>query len=203
MSHLQFYLRTGGCKFGNACRYNHTRPRALTSPILELNFLGLPIRPVKFVLYCCLMVNLFHIWSVAYRLSWSHPSFIPSFIDCISYLICFDEYNDFLIGRMKKNVPITCAQDPANMEQTASLIILILQPLLDLNLFQDITMEFPYKVHPNHRSHHGLHQEYLMKPQHLYLLWFHHLKIKTGMGTRYYIAFISDSWVWSVLIWSH
>ncbi|KAA0055296.1 zinc finger CCCH domain-containing protein 43 [Cucumis melo var. makuwa] len=41
----KFYLRTGGCKFGNACRYNHTRSRALTSPILELNFLGLPIRP--------------------------------------------------------------------------------------------------------------------------------------------------------------
>ncbi|XP_023519703.1 zinc finger CCCH domain-containing protein 43 [Cucurbita pepo subsp. pepo] len=41
----KFYLRTGGCKFGDACRYNHTRPKALASSILELNFLGLPIRP--------------------------------------------------------------------------------------------------------------------------------------------------------------
>ncbi|XP_022994155.1 zinc finger CCCH domain-containing protein 43-like isoform X1 [Cucurbita maxima] len=40
----KYYSRTGGCKFGTACRYNHTRPRALPNPILELNFLGLPIR---------------------------------------------------------------------------------------------------------------------------------------------------------------
>ncbi|XWS60327.1 hypothetical protein CRYUN_Cryun07bG0026400 [Craigia yunnanensis] len=41
---LQYYLRTGGCKFGKACRYNHSRAKSLVGPILELNFLGLPIR---------------------------------------------------------------------------------------------------------------------------------------------------------------
>ncbi|XP_022729441.1 zinc finger CCCH domain-containing protein 43-like isoform X2 [Durio zibethinus] len=40
----QYYLRTGGCKFGKACRYNHSRAKSLVVPILELNFLGLPIR---------------------------------------------------------------------------------------------------------------------------------------------------------------
>lgn len=48
----KYYLRTGGCKFGKSCRYNHSRVRppvlpAKTTvfPALELNFLGLPIRP--------------------------------------------------------------------------------------------------------------------------------------------------------------
>ncbi|KAL5750686.1 hypothetical protein ACOSP7_025289 [Xanthoceras sorbifolium] len=41
----KYYLRTGGCKFGKACRYNHTRAKSAVIPILELNFLGLPIRP--------------------------------------------------------------------------------------------------------------------------------------------------------------
>ncbi|KAH1074674.1 hypothetical protein J1N35_027002 [Gossypium stocksii] len=40
----KYYLRTGGCKFGNACRFNHSTAKSSTSPILELNFLGLPIR---------------------------------------------------------------------------------------------------------------------------------------------------------------
>ncbi|KAK4843111.1 hypothetical protein QYF36_004137 [Acer negundo] len=40
----KYYLRTGGCKFGKACRYNHTRAKSAVLPILELNFLGLPIR---------------------------------------------------------------------------------------------------------------------------------------------------------------
>ncbi|KAJ6970670.1 callose synthase 10 isoform X1 [Populus alba x Populus x berolinensis] len=49
----KYYLRTGGCKYGNACRFNHTREKTFSVPplktpmpsILELNFLGLPIRP--------------------------------------------------------------------------------------------------------------------------------------------------------------
>ncbi|KAH9776597.1 zinc finger CCCH domain-containing protein 43 [Citrus sinensis] len=41
----KYYLRTGGCKFGKACRFNHTRAKSTVAPVLELNFLGLPIRP--------------------------------------------------------------------------------------------------------------------------------------------------------------
>ncbi|XP_031283554.1 zinc finger CCCH domain-containing protein 67 [Pistacia vera] len=41
----KYYLKTGGCKFGKACRYSHTRAKSPVIPILELNFLGLPIRP--------------------------------------------------------------------------------------------------------------------------------------------------------------
>ncbi|KAI6682761.1 hypothetical protein NL676_028674 [Syzygium grande] len=41
----KYYLKTGGCKYGKACRYNHSRPKAFVTPFVELNFLGLPIRP--------------------------------------------------------------------------------------------------------------------------------------------------------------
>ncbi|XP_043813509.1 zinc finger CCCH domain-containing protein 43 isoform X2 [Manihot esculenta] len=47
----QYYLRTGGCKYGKACRYNHSREKSpvlpakiAVFPVLDLNFLGLPIR---------------------------------------------------------------------------------------------------------------------------------------------------------------
>ncbi|XP_059657246.1 zinc finger CCCH domain-containing protein 67-like isoform X2 [Cornus florida] len=40
----KYYLTSGGCKFGKACRYNHSRGKTQIAPILELNFLGLPIR---------------------------------------------------------------------------------------------------------------------------------------------------------------
>lgn len=44
---LQYYMRTGGCKYGKACRFNHSRAKASAAPVLELNFLGLPIRLVS------------------------------------------------------------------------------------------------------------------------------------------------------------
>ena len=40
----KYYLRSGGCKFGKACKFNHTRGKPSAAPLLELNFLGLPIR---------------------------------------------------------------------------------------------------------------------------------------------------------------
>ncbi|XP_058093820.1 zinc finger CCCH domain-containing protein 67-like isoform X2 [Magnolia sinica] len=41
----KYYLKTGGCKFGKSCRYNHPQEKAVEGELLELNFLGLPIRP--------------------------------------------------------------------------------------------------------------------------------------------------------------
>ncbi|RDY04776.1 Zinc finger CCCH domain-containing protein 43, partial [Mucuna pruriens] len=40
----KYYLRSGGCKFGKACKFNHTKGKYSASPIVDLNFLGLPIR---------------------------------------------------------------------------------------------------------------------------------------------------------------
>ncbi|PRQ17107.1 putative transcription factor C3H family [Rosa chinensis] len=41
---VHYYLRPGGCKYGKACRYNHGKGKPLVAPVVELNFLGLPIR---------------------------------------------------------------------------------------------------------------------------------------------------------------
>ncbi|XXG62398.1 hypothetical protein AAC387_Pa05g0762 [Persea americana] len=41
----KYYLKAGGCKFGKACRYNHSREQAGAGEPADLNFLGLPIRP--------------------------------------------------------------------------------------------------------------------------------------------------------------
>ncbi|KAF9600001.1 hypothetical protein IFM89_002474 [Coptis chinensis] len=41
----KYYLRSGGCKFGKACRYRHPREKSVVGPPAEFNFLGLPIRP--------------------------------------------------------------------------------------------------------------------------------------------------------------
>ncbi|XP_043703904.1 zinc finger CCCH domain-containing protein 43-like [Telopea speciosissima] len=43
----KYYLRSGGCKLGKACRYNHSRGKTVLPPPppLDFNFLGLPIRP--------------------------------------------------------------------------------------------------------------------------------------------------------------
>ena len=43
----QYYLRTGDCKFGLACRYHHPRDRAVSRPLLSP--IGLPLRPVCMV----------------------------------------------------------------------------------------------------------------------------------------------------------
>ncbi|KAL2459569.1 zinc finger CCCH domain-containing protein 43-like [Forsythia ovata] len=42
----QYYLTSGGCKYGKYCKYHHAG-KSLSSPILELNFLGLPMRPYE------------------------------------------------------------------------------------------------------------------------------------------------------------
>ncbi|KAK4775109.1 hypothetical protein SAY86_010044 [Trapa natans] len=42
----KYYLRTGGCRYGKACKFNHPRTKPLGGPpLMELNFMGLPIRP--------------------------------------------------------------------------------------------------------------------------------------------------------------
>lgn len=42
---LQFFLKTGTCKFGKNCKYHHSRDRQ-DSQLLQFNILGLPIRKV-------------------------------------------------------------------------------------------------------------------------------------------------------------
>ncbi|KAG2241834.1 hypothetical protein Bca52824_096323 [Brassica carinata] len=41
----KYYFRTGGCKYGETCRFSHTKEQTSPASRQEHNFLGLPIRP--------------------------------------------------------------------------------------------------------------------------------------------------------------
>nr|GMC52078.1 zinc finger CCCH domain-containing protein ZFN-like isoform X1 [Ipomoea batatas] len=42
----QYYLKTGTCKFGITCKFNHPREKAGIAGRVALNVLGYPLRPV-------------------------------------------------------------------------------------------------------------------------------------------------------------
>jgi hypothetical protein len=57
ISQIQYYLKTGTCKFGATCKYHHPRDQAGSTGRVQLNVLGLPLRPVclfNFVAVVCL-----------------------------------------------------------------------------------------------------------------------------------------------------
>lgn len=43
----QYYLKTGDCKYGMTCRFNHPKDRASALPNCTLSPLGLPLRQVS------------------------------------------------------------------------------------------------------------------------------------------------------------
>lgn len=46
----KYYMRTGDCKYGSSCRYNHPSDWAVSKTNCALSPLGLPLRPVRSVL---------------------------------------------------------------------------------------------------------------------------------------------------------
>ncbi|XP_039043394.1 zinc finger CCCH domain-containing protein ZFN-like [Hibiscus syriacus] len=42
---LQYYLKTGTCKFGATCKFHHPRDKAAIAGRVSLNILGYPLRP--------------------------------------------------------------------------------------------------------------------------------------------------------------
>ncbi|KAL8250363.1 hypothetical protein R6Q59_034056 [Mikania micrantha] len=41
----KYYLSSAGCKYGKSCKFSHGRGKTIITPVVEYNFLGLPIRP--------------------------------------------------------------------------------------------------------------------------------------------------------------
>lgn len=65
----QFYVRTGDCKFGSACRYHHPPEWSMPKTTCALNSEGLPLRPVCisdyiFVFSFCLKIAEFSLVEV-------------------------------------------------------------------------------------------------------------------------------------------
>lgn len=46
----KYYMRTGECKYGSSCRYNHPPDWVVSKSNCALSPLGLPLRPVRLVL---------------------------------------------------------------------------------------------------------------------------------------------------------
>ena len=44
--YLQYYMRTGTCKFGASCKYNHPKQGGSSSSPVPLNYYGYPLRLV-------------------------------------------------------------------------------------------------------------------------------------------------------------
>ncbi len=44
---IQYYLKTGTCKFGATCKYHHPRDQAGSTGRVQLNVVGLPLRTVS------------------------------------------------------------------------------------------------------------------------------------------------------------
>lgn len=43
---LQYFLKTGACKYGSTCKYHHPKDRNGAEPVL-FNVIGLPMRQVN------------------------------------------------------------------------------------------------------------------------------------------------------------
>ena len=61
---LQYYLKTGTCKFGPTCKFHHPREKAGIAGRVQLNTLGYPLRPVRSFLGGQLCILLFLCLSV-------------------------------------------------------------------------------------------------------------------------------------------
>lgn len=48
----QFYMKTGDCKFGAACKFHHPKERLIPAPNCLLSPSGLPLRPVSYTVMC-------------------------------------------------------------------------------------------------------------------------------------------------------
>lgn len=51
---LQYYMRTGTCKFGASCKYHHPRQGEESVTPVSLNYYGYPLRPVGIPLHICI-----------------------------------------------------------------------------------------------------------------------------------------------------
>ena len=51
----KYYMRSGDCKYGPSCRYNHTESNCVLNP------LRLPLRPVRFILPFIVIISLFYL----------------------------------------------------------------------------------------------------------------------------------------------
>ncbi|KAG6485313.1 hypothetical protein ZIOFF_053847 [Zingiber officinale] len=70
----QFYMKTGDCKFGAACKFNHPRERMVPPPNCLLSPLGLPLRPGEPL---CIFYSRYGICKFGAHCKFNHPMATP------------------------------------------------------------------------------------------------------------------------------
>lgn len=66
----QFYMKTGDCKFGAACKFHHPKERLIPMPNCVLSSLGLPLRPGEPM---CLFYSRYGICKFGPNCKFDHP----------------------------------------------------------------------------------------------------------------------------------
>lgn len=62
---LQYFLKTGTCKYGGSCKYHHPRDRRGAGPV-TFNILGLPmgqVRGLGLSILCYLRIDILDSWN--------------------------------------------------------------------------------------------------------------------------------------------
>ncbi|WOL04405.1 zinc finger CCCH domain-containing protein ZFN-like isoform X1 [Canna indica] len=70
----QFYMKTGDCKFGAACKFHHPRERLIPAPNCVLSPLGLPLRPGEPM---CIFYSRYGICKFGPHCKFDHPIATP------------------------------------------------------------------------------------------------------------------------------
>lgn len=103
---LQYYLKTGTCKYGSTCKYHHPKDRNGAGPV-SFNILGLPMRQVP--------VSLLNFTTNNFCILPMHGRSWMLRIQFLNHVL--------LLFRMKNHVLITCGLDHVSLELHASFII--------------------------------------------------------------------------------
>lgn len=85
---LQYYLKTGTCKFGATCKFHHPRDKAGIAGRVSLNILGYPLRPVWILIY----LSLTQLGRMCYYyLTYLFSPFIFTVVDFLVRMVCMVE----------------------------------------------------------------------------------------------------------------
>ncbi|CAL9781416.1 unnamed protein product [Musa acuminata subsp. burmannicoides] len=90
----EFYLKTGDCKYGAACKFHHPRERLIPIPDCVLSPLGLPLRPEEPI---CIFYSRYGICKFGTHCKFDHPMAAPMGI--YAYSLATSSLADVAVAR--------------------------------------------------------------------------------------------------------
>ncbi|URD84531.1 zinc finger CCCH domain-containing protein [Musa troglodytarum] len=90
----EFYMKTGDCKYGAACKFHHPRERLIPVPDCMLSPLGLPLRPEEPI---CIFYSRYGICKFGTHCKFDHPMAAPMGI--YAYSLAASSLADVAVAR--------------------------------------------------------------------------------------------------------